>query len=597
MIRGPEKDNKLMPAETVMPPADSSTQKRPLWREAFAGSWRSLLAVTLFSGVINSLRLAPIAYVMAIFAVVLPADSTLTLFMLTVLLVFLLLVTGSLVWVRAQLLSTIGTRIEKRLGSSVFDTVFDRARTSDGATASTRPIRDLGSLRVFMASPYAASLCDMPWLPVHLAAMYWLEPRLGIIALVLALTMAAMAWLGAYRTQRDSQHADVIDADCDERIQHHLRHPLAIDALGMLQGLHDRWVPRRDQVINVETRVARTTRLFAAIASTLHAIAWTSVLGVGAWLVLRNETDTGTVVAAGLLAAIMLAPLRQWVDALVQFNAARAAYRRLDALVPAARTHRPLQLPPPSGLVCFEHVTISPAAARESILKHVSFTIEPGTSVAVIGPSAAGKSVLLRAMLGLYPAHQGSIRIDGATLAQWDRTLLGQHVGYLPQDVELLAGSVGENIARFGELDAGKVIAAARQADVHRLILKLPQGYGTPLTRDLLSAGERQRIGLARALYGDPRLVLLDEPNAHLDMQGDKALDRTLSALKARNATVVIVTHRQNVLDNVDRVMVMANGRLVEDDTPAGIIALLSGRPSLATDHAAHPRRPLRTVR
>ena len=579
----------------MMPPADSPTHKRALLREALAGSWRSLLAVFMFSAVINALMLAPIAYAAAIFFVVLPGDSAQTLLMLTLLLVFLLLVAGSLAWVRAQLLSTIGTRIEKRLASRVFDAVFDRARTSDGSVANTGPLRDLGRLRRFLAGPHATSLCDMPWIPLHVGAMYWLEPQLGAIVLIPVLTMLALAWLGAYRRQRDDQQAGGIDTDNDEQVRHHLRHPLLVDALGMLHGLHDRWLPRHDQAINLDTRAARSTRLFAAAADTLYTIGWTSVLGWGTWLALRDETDTAVVVAATLLAAVLLAPLRSLSDALVRLSSARAAYRRLAALPPPAQSHRPLPLPPPSGLVLFEQVTISPPMARESILRHVSFTIEPGETVGIIGPSAAGKSVLLRAMLGLYPAHEGTIRIDGATLAQWDRALLGRHVGYLPQDVELLAGTVGENIARFGELDAGRIVAAARQADVHRLILKLPQGYATPLSRDLLSAGERQRIGLARALYGAPRLVLLDEPNAHLDMQGDKALERALSGLKARGATVVIVTHRQNVLDHVDRVMVMANGRIVEDDTPSSVIALLSGTPSLSSG-PARPQRPLPSV-
>jgi ATP-binding cassette subfamily C protein EexD len=591
---GPDKDKKLKPAETTMPHADSTPHKRPLLREALAGSWRSLVGIIAFSGVVNTLMLAPIAYIVTVFAVALPAGSTQTLLMLSLLMVFLLLVAGSLVWVRAQLLSTLGTRIDKHLGSRAFDAVFDLARTSDGSVVNTRPLQDLGRLRAFLAGPHAATLCDIPWLPLHVAVMFWLDPLLGAIVLALALTMVAVAWFGAYRTQFDARRAHDIDVDSDDQVQHHLRHPLTIDALGMLRGLHDRWLPRRDRVINLETRAARNTRLFATVVDTLYSVGWTSLLGAGAWLVLRDEADTGIAIAAGLLAALLLSPLRQLVDTLVQFNEARAAYRRLAEVASLYPAHSPLPLPPPSGLVSFEQVTITPAEAPEPILRHVSLTVEPGSLVAVIGPSAAGKSVLLRAMLGLYPAHQGTIRIDGAVLAQWDRGLLGRHVGYLPQDIELLAGSVGENIARFGELDAGRIIAAARQADIHRLILKLPQGYGTPVTRDLLSAGERQRIGLARALYGDPCLVLLDEPNAHLDMQGDKALERALSGLRERGATVIIVTHRQNVLDNVDRVLVMANGRIIEDDTPSRIIALLSGTRSLDSGQARRPPLPPR---
>ncbi|MCB1774811.1 MAG: ATP-binding cassette domain-containing protein [Gammaproteobacteria bacterium] len=580
----------------MMPSSDSSPHQRALLREALAGSWRSLLAVTAFSAVISILLLTPVAYALAIFAIVLPADSAQTLMMLTLLLVFLLLVTGSLVWVRAQLLSTIGTRIEKRLASRVFDVVFDRARTSDGSIASTDLLNDLGRLRVFLAGPHAAGLCDVPWVPLHVAAMYWLEPRLCAVVVIPAIAMPAVAWLGAHRARRDSRRADDIRGDGDEQVRHHLRHPLVVDALGMLHGLHDRWLPRRDESINLDTRAARNTRLFTAVAETLYTVGWTSVLGAGAWMALHDQAQTGVVIAATLLAAVLLAPLRPLGDALVHLDRTRAAYRRLAARVSPVEAQAPLPLPPPSGLVSFEQVTIAPPSARDPILRHASFTIEPGTTVGVIGPSAAGKSVLLRAMLGLFPAHQGTIRIDGATLAQWDRNLLGRHVGYLPQAVDLLAGTVGENIARFGELDAGRVVAAARQADVHRLILKLPQGYGTPLSRDLLSAGERQRIGLARALYGSPRLVLLDEPNAHLDMQGDKALERALSGLKSRGATVVIVTHRQTVLDLVDRVLVMANGRIVEDDTPSNIIALLSGTPSL-TSSPARAEQPLPSVR
>ncbi|MCB1802359.1 MAG: ATP-binding cassette domain-containing protein, partial [Gammaproteobacteria bacterium] len=279
-----------------------------------------------------------------------------------------------------------------------------------------------------------------------------------------------------------------------------------------------------------------------------------------------------------LLLGRALAPINQLIGSWKSFLSARESYGRLNKLLQALpMSEPPMPLPPPQGHVEFERASVVPPGSEIPILKEISFVIEPGTAVAVIGPSAAGKSTLVRAILGIHRASSGSIRLDGAELAQWDRASLGEHIGYLPQDVELLDGNVSENIARFGDVDPDKVIAAARAAGVHHMILKLPDGYETRITPTMLSAGQRQRIGLARALYDSPKLVVLDEPNSNLDIQGDQALAEAIKLLKQQGSTLILVTHRNNILELVDRVMVISNGEKVAYDVPTKVLALLNG--------------------
>jgi ATP-binding cassette subfamily C protein EexD len=320
------------------------------------------------------------------------------------------------------------------------------------------------------------------------------------------------------------------------------------------------------------------------------------MLGLGAYLAIQGDITGGMVIAGSLLLGRALAPIDQLINSWKGFLSARDAYGRLNTLLEAIpATEPPMPLPPPNGHVALDKVFVTPQEAPQPIIRGVSLTIEPGTAVAIIGPSAAGKSTLVRAILGILPTASGAVRIDGAEIAQWNREALGEHIGYLPQDVELLDGTVSENIARFGLVDPDKVIAAAIAAGVHHMILKLPDGYETRITANLLSAGQRQRIGLARALYDEPKLVILDEPNSNLDTQGDMALAESIQRMKKTGSTLILVTHRNNVLELVDKVAVLANGELVAFDTPARVLAMLNGTPQPPLSRQGSPAAPAKS--
>jgi ATP-binding cassette subfamily C protein EexD len=287
------------------------------------------------------------------------------------------------------------------------------------------------------------------------------------------------------------------------------------------------------------------------------------VLGLGAYLAIQRQITPGVVIAGSILLGRALAPLDLLVNSWRGFLSARDSYQRLDALLRAVAAHEPpMPLPAPKGELSLEKLVVTPQGAPSPVIKNVSLLVESGTTLAVIGPSGAGKSTLVRAMLGIYRPVAGTMRLDGAEIAQWDREALGRYIGYLPQDVELLDGTIGENIARFGTIDAERVVAAAQSAGVHEMILRLPNGYDTQLVGNVVSAGQRQRIGIARALYGDPQVIVLDEPNSNLDQEGDAALAKTLSDLKHSGRTVIVVTHRRNVLNQADKVLLMTDGQI-----------------------------------
>jgi ATP-binding cassette subfamily C protein EexD len=509
---------------------------------------------------------------------VLTSNSESTLLMLTLLLVFLFLVMGSLDWVRSQVLIVTGSRLEKMLGPRVFDSLFGQALASRGGIATTQPLADLLTLRQFLSGPGLMTLFDAPWLPLYLAVIFMFHPLMGVVGVIAAIILIALAVVNERATRGDLQDANQINIENSQETQRNLRNSEAIEAMGMLPKLRERWQHKQDELIKLQTRASRRGGLITTTSKTFRMMMQSLMLGLGAYLAIQGDITGGTVIAGSLLLGRALAPIDQLINSWKGFLGARGAYGRLNKLLKALPEAKPpMPLPPPRGRVELDKAVVIPDGSQAPILKNVSFVVEPGTSVAIIGPSAAGKSTLVRTILGIYPVTSGSVRIDGAEIAQWNREALGEHIGYLPQDVELLDGTVSENIARFGLVDPNKVIAAAMAAGVHEMILKLPEGYETRISANLLSAGQRQRIGLARALYDQPRLVVLDEPNSNLDTQGDLALAASLMRLRKQGSTLIIVTHRNNVLEQVDKIMVLANGEMVAYDDPATVMAMLNG--------------------
>jgi len=556
---------------------DDSINK-PELREALAASRSSFLSNAVFSFFINILMLAPVLYMLEVYDRVLSSNSEETLLMLTLLLVFLFLVMGSLVWVRSRVLIATGNRLEKTLGPRVFDSMHGQTLASAGSVSTTQPLNDLLSLRQFLSGPALITLFDAPWLPIYLAVMFIFHPLLGYVGVAAALLLIALAITNEHATRDDLKKSNELNIANNQETQRSLRNTEVIEAMGMLPRLRTRWQQRQDDLFEHQGRASRRGALFATSSKTFRQLIQSVMLGLGALLAIQGEITGGTVIAGSLLLGRALAPIDQLINSWKGFVSAKGAYGRLHKLLeeqPALQP--PMPLPAPQGHIQFDKAYITPGKAQVPILKNLSFTIEAGTAVAIIGPSAAGKSTLVRALLGIHPTGSGSIRLDGAEIPQWDRQALGEHIGYLPQDVELLDGSVSENIARFGEVDPEKVIAAAKMAGVHEMILKLPEGYDTRISAGMLSAGQRQRIGLARALYGAPKLVVLDEPNSNLDTQGDQALAHAIAALKRSDCTLIMVTHRNNVLELVDKILVLTNGELAAFDERDKIKAMLSG--------------------
>ena len=554
-------------------------------RSALKACRDSFAYAAFFSLFVNLLLLVPAVYMLQVYDRVLSSGSVSTLVMLTLVTAFLFLVMGGLEWVRSQILIASSNRLDALLAPRVFDSVFRQSLVSSGKVASAQPLADLLQLRQFLTGPGLFAFFDVPWLPIYIAVMFLFHPLVGVAAIASALVLIGLAVWNELSIRGDLNEASQRSIEASNHTQRNLRNVDAIEAMGMLPRLRARWLEKQQEMLSLQTRASRRGGLVTAASKTFRVLIQTLILGLGAYLAIRHEISAGGVIAGSILLGRALAPLDQMIGTWRGFVSARESYHRLDQLLDAAPPQAPpMALPKPQGTLSVEKLVVTPLGADAPVLRGISLQAAPGEVLAVIGPSAAGKTTLVRAMLGLVEPTSGDVRLDDAKVDQWDRALLGQHIGYLPQDVELLDGTIAENIARFGEVDAERVVAAADAAGVRSMILRLPQGYATRLVGNVVSAGQRQRIGLARALYGMPQWIVLDEPNANLDQEGEAALAATLQALKRAGRTVVVVTHRKDILSLVDRIALLVQGQLVlhgpRDEVLAQLLQRASGQPN-----------------
>jgi len=519
-----------------------------------------------FSMFINLLMLVPVIYMLQLYDRVVPTGNESTLLMLTVIMLFLLIILGALEWVRSQILVRVSTRLETLLNQRLFSVAFKQSLYTGGQRAPSQPLDDLTNLRQFMTGNGMFAFFDVPWVPFYLAVMFLFHPWYGWVGVLTAIILVIIAFINEKVTNKILSDANALARSGRSLVDANLRNAEVIEAMGMLTSIRQRWLEGTHKILALQSKASSKACLIGGLSKTIRLTSQSLILGLGAYLVIQQEITPGIMIAGAILLGRALAPIDLLIATWRGFVAARGQYKRLnELLIKIPEDEEKMALPEPQGRFDIEGAVIAPPDVKTAVIKGVSFTVEQGQSVAIIGPSGAGKSTLVRALLGVWPATNGKIRLDGADVFTWDREALGPYIGYLPQDIELFEGSISENIARFSEVDSEQVVTAAKMADVHEMILRLPEGYDSVIgvSGGILSAGQRQRIGLARALYGNPAVVVLDEPNSNLDEQGEKALANALVRLKARNATVIIVTHRSNILSKVDNLLILKDGKLV----------------------------------
>lgn len=531
---------------------------------ALAACRHAFVGVALFSGVINLLYLTGSFFMLEVYDRVLPSRSVPTLVGLAILALVLYGFQGVLDIVRSRILLRIGRSVDEAMSRRVYR-ILVRLPLLAPAARGVQPMQDLDQVRSFMSSVGPAALFDLPWMPLYLGICFIFHPLIGLAATVGGLLLVAVTLLTEALMRAPSRDAAALAGSRNAMAEASRRNAEAVQAMGMTGRLTTLWGDCNDRYLAAHQRASDVTATLGGLSKVLRMMLQSAVLGIGAWLVINQQATAGIIIASSILTARALAPVELAVSQWRGFVSARQSWKRLGDLLAKIPEEAPrMTLPAPSRSLTVEAVSIAPPGTTRVVAQDMTFRLQAGQGLGIVGPSASGKSSLVRAIVGVWPAARGRIQLDGAALDQWTPETLGPHVGYLPQDMELFAGSVAENIARFeAEPESGTVIAAARAAGVHELILNLPQGYETQVgeSGNALSAGQRQRVGLARALYRDPFLVVLDEPNSSLDKEGDEALTRAILGVRARGGIVIVIAHRPSALAGVDTVLVMRGGR------------------------------------
>ena len=525
---------------------------------------KTFYSLAAFSCVINIIGLTPALYMLQVYDRVLASNNKTTLLMLTLLVVGLYALSGLLEFARSSVLIRVGNRFDMMLNERVFTAAFERNLRKIGGNPS-QAIHDLTNLRQFLTGNALFAFFDAPWTPIYIAVTFMVHPLLGFITLGGSIILFILAWITNISTQKPLAEANQASIAAASFANNHLRNAEVIEAMGMLPGLRGRWFQQHQRVLGLQTLASDRNARISTASRFVRISLQSLILGAGALLVIDGTITAGMMIVCSILMGKALQPVEMAIGTWKQAISTRGAYERLDEMLKSAPARGDtLSLPAPRGELGLENVFAAAPGMQTTILKGLSFQIAPGETVGVIGPSASGKSTLARLLVGVWQARAGTVRLDGADIFQWNKDELGPHVGYLPQDIELFEGTIAENIARFAEPDSAMVIDAARRAGVHDMILRLPQGYDTRLGVDgaSLSGGQKQRVALARAIYGNPRVVVLDEPNSNLDDVGEAALVETIKDLKARGATVVLITHRMSVLNSVDKLLVLRDGVL-----------------------------------
>ena len=516
----------------------------------------------LFSVAVNLLLLVPPLYMLQLFDRVISSRSQETLAMLSMAAVFALAMMAVLDALRARMLAAAAAALDRNLGPQVLGGLLAQTARLSGAE-HLNGLRDVNTLRTFLLGGGVMAVFDAPWMPLFIAIIFVFHPLLGWFAVCGALAMIVLAVANERFTRRPLERVQAQARRASRFVDVSVRNAEVVSALGMLPAVTRRWAAFNDRVLREQSEASGVGGGFTAATKLTRQLVQIVMLAAGAYLVVEQQATAGVMMASSIILGRALAPVELLVGSWRTLVELRSAWRRLEALLSASpRAPGGLELPAPRGALAVERVVFGLKAGERPILRGVSLALEPGEALGLIGPSAAGKSTLARVVVGVWHPQAGSVRLDGADIASWPRERLGPHIGYLPQDVELFSGTVAENIGRLGDADSASVIQAAQRAGVHDLILRLPKGYDTDVgdSGAALSPGQRQRVGLARALHGEPKLVVLDEPNANLDADGEEALMRALRDLKQAGVTLIVIAHRPSLLSGMDKLLVLRDG-------------------------------------
>lgn len=562
------------------------TPREPLVAAALREVRSAFSGVALLSAASNLLMLTGPLFMLQIYDRVLTSRSVPTLVALSLLVAGLYLFLGIIEWVRARVLNRIGQRFEEQLGRHTLDAVLSLPLKTQSQEASASPRRDLDQMRQFMSGPGPVAIFDMPWMPVYLAVVFLLHPLLGWLAVAGAALLVVITLVNERRLRAPLGKLAQIGGIRNDFVEAGRRNAESLRSMGMAQAFAARWDKTNEAYLEEQRRTGDMTGGATATTKVLRLGLQSAVLALGAWLAILQQVTPGAMIAAAIITARALNPIEQAIGQWRGFIAARLSRRRLQEMLEKLREESaPMELPRPHRTLKVEGLIVGAPGTMQPIVKEAGFSLKAGQGLGIIGPSGSGKSTLARALVGVWKPLRGTIRLDGAEIDQWTPEELGPAIGYLPQGVELFDATIAENIARLAaNPDPGAVIAAAKLAGVHDMVLAMPDGYDTRIGQGgaVLSAGQRQRIGLARAMFGNPFLIVLDEPNASLDAEGETALTQAMNAARQNGSIVVVIAHRPSALAAVDQVLVLAEGKQVAIGPRDEIMRKMTVRPVAA---------------
>ena len=527
------------------------------------GSFKGVFqSVGIFSAIINLMMLVPSLYMLQVYDRVLSSHNETTLLMLTLMVLGAYLFISALEFVRSFVLIRVGAQLDMKMNKRIYTAAFEQNLKKAGGNAG-QALQDLTTVRQFLTGNALFAFFDAPWFPVYLVVIFLFNPSLGLFALGGTVVLVVLAYVNEVVSKKPLAEASSMAISAGNLATNNLRNAEVIEALGMLPNLMKRWFKLHASFLQLQAEASEKAGVITAATKFFRLSLQSLILGFGALLVLDGKITGGMMIVSSILMGRTLNPVEQLIGVWKTWGSTRSAYKRLSELLAANPPRKTgMSLPKPLGQISVQAVTAAPPGATVAVIKSLSFSIDAGDVLGVIGSSGSGKSTLARLLVGVWPAALGHVRLDGADIYQWNKDELGPHVGYLPQDIELFAGTVSDNIGRFGDVDADQVVLAAKRAGVHELILHFSQGYDTVLGDGGagLSGGQKQRIGLARAMYGDPSLLVLDEPNSNLDEIGEQALVAAIVDFRKRGKTVVLMTHRSSIIGVTNKLLLLQSG-------------------------------------